>query len=606
MEYGYANNYNNLVKQVWQTLTFAFNYCQKIDRGVLAKIWASRVYADLYPIISSYFLKIIIDTAVGVGNGSSTISIWGLGSIFLLWFISDALSQFLFRYQLMKVRILQRKLTARLEADLAYLHASVPIGVVENPAFRDEYTFVKREAGFRMFTIMNTAVDLVSAFIGIIVAGLVMMKFDVMYGLLMLSVMCLRFIGIDKAVKKSVTAMQTSAKYNRLWDIYEGFLESPKSSYETRILGIKSMVKKQMHDIMEKTVGLYGDTEKQLLPLRVMHAILPMSAILTIGFHALLRVLRGFMTVGDWQLLFSSSMTFLNKFRDFADSIATAKESGVYVSHVMNMYAWNKQVSDTGKAYDIAAIRLLEFRNVSFKYPHSETYALKNVSFTIQANENVAIVGVNGAGKTTLVKLLCKFYEPTEGEILINGEPITRFSKQSYWKCISALFQDFERYPMSARESIGYGNISNVHDTAGISASAKLMGMDEYFRQLPKGYDTPLIRDLDGGTDLSTGQWQKTALSRALFRPSQIIVLDEPTSNIDPHAEEQIFEKLIHVVRNRIMLLISHRFSTVKKADHILVINNGELVEEGTHKQLMKKAGMYAKLFKMQAKSYRA
>jgi ABC-type multidrug transport system fused ATPase/permease subunit len=476
--------------------------------------------------------------------------------------------------------------------------------VVEDPKFRDEYTFVKREAGFRMFTVMNTVVDLVSALIGIIVAGLVIVKFSVVYGVVMLGVMCLRFVGIDKAVKKSVTALQTSAKYNRLWEIYEGFLESAKSSYETRILGIKGMVKKQINEIMEKTVGLYGDTERSLLPQRVIQAILPMLAVLAIGYHSFLWVLGGLISLGDWQLLFSTSMTFLNKFRDFADSIATAKESGAYVSSLMSLYAWNKQVADTGRKYEISKITSLEFKNVSFKYPNSENYALKNVNFVIKENENVAIVGINGAGKTTLVKLLCKFYEPTEGEILINGENIKEFSKESYWKCLSALFQDFERYPMSARESIGYGDITKINDMAEITKSAKLMGMDEYFQSLPKGYDTPLIRDLEGGTDLSTGQWQKTALSRALFRQSQIIILDEPTSNIDPQSEEEIFEKLIDVVKSRIMLLISHRFSTVKKANHILVINKGELVEEGSHKELMSKKGMYARLFKIQAKSY--
>jgi len=247
----------------------------------------------------------------------------------------------------------------------------------------------------------------------------------------------------------------------------------------------------------------------------------------------------------------------------------------------------------------------IEFDHVWFRYPSSSEWILKDISFKITPLENIAMVGENGAGKTTLLKLLLGFHVPSKGRILIDGVVVTDYDIQSLWKKISVLQQDFHLFPFSARESIAFSDLSRVDNLTDIKSAAKLTDIDSYIESLPLKYDTPLTKELEKGVDPSGGQRQRIGLARALFHPSSILVLDEPTSNVDPKAEEEIFENIIKITKNQILILVSHRFSTVRRANKIFVLDTGELVEAGTHEQLMKKRGLYAKLFTLQAKSYK-
>ena len=246
----------------------------------------------------------------------------------------------------------------------------------------------------------------------------------------------------------------------------------------------------------------------------------------------------------------------------------------------------------------------IEFRNVWFKYPNSKKWVLKDISFIIKPKENVALVGENGAGKTTLIKLLCGFYRPEKGEILVDNVNIKELDTLRYWNTLGVLFQDFSHYPFTAKEAIGIGNPRKINDLESIKMAAKLTGVDKYIEGLTLGYKTPLVKDFDGGVDPSRGQWQRLALARIIFRGSKIVILDEPTSNVDQKAEEMIFDKIIDLSSEKILILISHRFNTVRKANKILNISEGRIIEQGTHEELMKKHGEYASLFELQAKGY--
>jgi len=246
----------------------------------------------------------------------------------------------------------------------------------------------------------------------------------------------------------------------------------------------------------------------------------------------------------------------------------------------------------------------VEFKDVWFKYPTSTSWILKGVTFKVDTTDNIAIVGKNGAGKTTIIKLLCGFYHPQKGEIKVNNTNISQYSPFSYRQRISALFQDFAQYPFSAKENIGYGDIGRMNNKEEIKKAAKLVGIDDFIEALPKKYDNALDNEFEGGIEPSKGQWQRLALARALFRQAEIFILDEPTSNVDPQAEEEIFEKIITLAKDKIVFLVSHRFSTVRKADRILVLEKGKIQEQGSHQELIVKDGTYAKLFNLQAKAY--
>jgi ABC-type multidrug transport system fused ATPase/permease subunit len=249
----------------------------------------------------------------------------------------------------------------------------------------------------------------------------------------------------------------------------------------------------------------------------------------------------------------------------------------------------------------------ISFENVKFRYQPTQNWILNELSFKIYPGEKIALVGENGAGKSTLIKLLARFYDPQKGRILINNKNLKDINNFDWHKYLAVLFQQFELYPFSVKESIGYGDVRYVKSLKKIKGAARKTGIDQYIESLPKKYDNPLAPELEGGVKPSVGQLQRIGISRMLFREdAKMLILDEPTSNVDPEAEEIIFKELIKKTenRNKILIFVTQRFSTVRIADRILVMHDGKIIEQGTHKDLMKLDGKYAKMFNIQARAY--
>ena len=246
-----------------------------------------------------------------------------------------------------------------------------------------------------------------------------------------------------------------------------------------------------------------------------------------------------------------------------------------------------------------------EFRNVSFTYPGTNRTVLKNFTFKLSPGERVALIGENGQGKTTVVKLITRLYDPTEGEILLNGVDLRDYSLEDLHREIGVIFQDFMRYEMTARENIAVGRIDKPHNETEIEFAAHKSLADTVVGKLGHGYDQMLGRRFEGGVELSGGEWQKIALARAYLRDAQLLILDEPTAALDAKSELEVFERFAELTQGKMALLISHRFSTVRMADRIVVLSGGRLIEEGNHQSLMSTGGLYAEMFEMQAASYR-
>jgi ATP-binding cassette, subfamily B, bacterial len=246
-----------------------------------------------------------------------------------------------------------------------------------------------------------------------------------------------------------------------------------------------------------------------------------------------------------------------------------------------------------------------DFRNVSFHYPGSSRLILKNLNFHLHPAEHVALVGENGQGKTTLVKLLARLYDPTGGVIYLDGTDLRDYNVEELHKEIGVIFQDFVRYDMAARMNIGVGRIEGADDDGALWTAAKKSGADNLLGRFPGGLDQMLGRRFEGGVDLSGGEWQKFALARAYLRDAQVLILDEPTAALDAVAESEVFARFADLSRGKMALLISHRFSTVRNSDRIVVLEDGQIYEEGTHEQLVAHGGRYASLFELQAASYR-
>jgi ATP-binding cassette, subfamily B, bacterial len=246
-----------------------------------------------------------------------------------------------------------------------------------------------------------------------------------------------------------------------------------------------------------------------------------------------------------------------------------------------------------------------EFRDVCFAYAGSSKLVLDHVNMRIHAGERIALVGENGAGKTTLVKLLARLYDPTSGAILLDGVDLRDYNVEDLRREVGVIFQDYMRYDMRVLENIGFGRIEALDDDGRVREAAAKAYADSVIAALPLGYDQMLGRRFEGGVDLSGGQWQKIALARAYMRDAQVLILDEPTATLDARAEYEVFLRFTELTRGRMAVLISHRFSTVRMAERIFVLEHGRIVEEGSHQQLVAMRGRYAELFELQAAGYR-
>jgi len=246
----------------------------------------------------------------------------------------------------------------------------------------------------------------------------------------------------------------------------------------------------------------------------------------------------------------------------------------------------------------------IEFRDVSFRYPGTERKVLQNVSFILRPGQKAALVGENGAGKTTLVKLLARLYDPTEGAILLDGCDLREIEPGDHYCQVAVLFQDFVRYELTARENIGFGDVAAVEDMARIERAAEKGGAVKLIEGLPQEYETLLGRRFEGSTDLSGGEWQKLALSRAFMREASLLILDEPTAALDARAENEVYRRFAALTEGKSTLFVTHRLASVRMADRILVLKGGRLIEEGTHESLMEEGGEYAAMFTLQAERY--
>ena len=247
----------------------------------------------------------------------------------------------------------------------------------------------------------------------------------------------------------------------------------------------------------------------------------------------------------------------------------------------------------------------IELRNVSFSYPGSTRKVIKNVNLTFEAGKMSVLVGLNGAGKTTLIKLITRLYDPTEGEILLDGININQYDVKELYSLYGIIFQDFGKYASTVRENIAYGRINEPIDQERIERAAEKVDATEFISQLKEGYDTSLTRYFEtNGTELSIGQWQKLSVARAFYSDADILILDEPTASLDPMAEQEIFNQFEELGNNKTTIFVSHRLSSATIADQIVVLKDGEVVELGNHQQLMDKEGEYYQLFTTQAKRY--
>jgi ATP-binding cassette subfamily B protein len=319
------------------------------------------------------------------------------------------------------------------------------------------------------------------------------------------------------------------------------------------------------------------------------------------------RTIQGRYSVGDLTLITTAIMQSMASIQQAFSTASGVADQALFLTDLIAFFEMKPRVESKvdGIRVPHPVVRGFEFRNVSFAYPGTNRRVLSDFNFTLRPDERVALIGENGQGKTTMVKLITRLYDPTEGQILLDGVDLREYDLAALHSEIGVIFQDFMRYEMTARENIAVGRIEVPHSQEEIEYAADKSLAAGVVATLERGYDQMLGRRFEGGVDLSGGEWQKMALARAYLRDAQLLILDEPTAALDARSEFEVFERFAELTYGKMALLISHRFSTVRMADRIVVLEGGRLVEEGSHDKLVALGGRYAAMFEMQAASYR-
>jgi ATP-binding cassette subfamily B protein len=423
----------------------------------------------------------------------------------------------------------------------------------------------------------------------------------------------------------------------RAMDYLRSTLTSSADAKEIRIFGLADFFLRRylqkFEEFRHRHAGLQTAQWRADTALSALAAVASTSAYA----YVVLQALAGRITVGSLTLYASAINQVQAALAEVVTQLAGLYESNLFITHLFEFLdlppTMRPLPPPRARPVPVSLREGIELRRVAFRYPGTERLVLEDVSFTIRPGEAVALVGENGAGKTTLVKLLCRLYDPTEGQILVDGVDLREYDLDQWRSQIGAIFQDYSRYHLTASENVGVGRVARVDDLTAVQAAAARSGADSVIARLSEGYDTTLGRRLwsmtintrtlriSEGVDLSGGEWQKIALARAFMRAdspagnghagglptegAQLLILDEPTAALDAQAEYDVYRHFHELTRGRATLLISHRFSTVRMADQIVMIEQGRVAERGPHDELVARGGRYAALYEMQAGRYR-
>lgn len=478
------------------------------------------------------------------------------------------------------------------------------ISQLEDSEFYNKLELARRQTASRVNLMTNSLYQIQDLVVMVsLIAGLIFFE-PWLIIMLILSIIPsfineLKFSSQRYSVARSWTAERRELDYIR----YVG--ANDKTAKEIKLFGLTDFLAERFKNLSDA----YYDVNKNIAVKRTLTGgLLNILGILCYyGAYILIiyRVISGVLTLGDLTFLAGSFRSLRARLQGLFARFTRLSESALYLKDYFDFLDL-KVPKQTDTYFSLPEIikEGFEFKNLKFTYPGSEEEVLSGVSFKLNVGEKLAFVGENGAGKTTLIKLLLRFYEPTSGEILLDGINIQNFRKDEYQNRFGVIFQDFIRYEFLVRENIAVGDISEIDNEEKLDNAAELSLASEVVKQLPDGYDQQLGKRFSKGKDLSGGQWQKIALARAYMKNAEVMILDEPTSALDARAEYEAFQRFIGLTEGKTSIIISHRFSTVRMANRILVLKDGKILEIGTHEELMNNQQLYSELFQLQAAGY--
>ncbi len=605
---GFFSRLFYIISLVWETAPLLF-----IGMVLLCLI------DGVMPVIGSYITKFLLDGIqliimtdgiVSSGNIWADIydTLYPVLFLFILQFIYQFAKRVLDRLNAMVNVVAGELVVNHIKLKIINKAKTVDMRSFDTPEFYEKLENANREASMRPINILISTFRVISAAISIVSFIIVLATLSPFAPLIIIAAALPAALVNYFYRNKNFMYMRRHSKERRAMNYYSDLMVNKDYAKEIKILGLgDNFVFKYKNVFSRYYKGLKSIVIKETLSRIAVSLIFTLASAALFVFVAY-DVVFGDGLIGDYSLYTGALSSVATYVSTLVTATGTIYEGTLFIDNMMEFMKEKRTVVST--LDEPAKVRrgqshTVEFKNVSFSYPGKTERVIKNLNLKFSSGDSVVLVGLNGAGKTTLVKLLVRLYDVTEGEILLDGKNIKEYSPEEYYNLFGIIFQDFGKYAETAAENIQLGDVNREHKREDVIAAARSGNADGFIASMPDGYDTPLTRMFEeNGAELSGGQWQKLSVARAFYKDSDILILDEPTASLDALAEEEIFRQFSVLSEGKISIFVSHRLSSAVTAGKIVVLDDGELVEVGTHTELMEKGGVYHKLFTTQAQRY--
>ena len=580
----YVKNFRFVISLIWQTS----------PKFICAK-FAIVLVNTISPFIMIIFPKLIIDSIIGGGDWVSTFHLIAIMGIVLL--VTTLLSTFL--------SATAQKYGDTIQYDLVRIYGKKVMSLnyedLENPAVLD--MFEKSKSGFNMYDFFDKIVAVITNVLSFIGYAAILFTYSRLMLIIVVAVVVINLICNAKKNKYYYKAGEDAAPMNRKFAYLAGLMYGFDYAKEIKVGGLSDYITNKYDDNIVGFKKIFRTLYRHVFLLSGVSSLTSVIQTFTLYSVVAYSAIQKTISIGDFTMYISSISAASGCLLTIVSAMIDISKNTKYATDMRLFFEMERKTEMGGILPDRSANNVdIEFRNVSFKYPRTERYVLRHISFTVHSGEKISIVGKNGSGKTTLIKLLLRLYEPTEGEILVGGKNITDYDYKAYLSLFAPVLQDYKIFAFSCKENIELNLEDNeerlmraIHDS----------DLDEKISSLPNGVLTPVYKQFDeNGVEFSGGENQKLAIARAIYKDAPIILLDEPTANLDPLAEYDIYTMIYHMLGNKTSFFVSHRLASGRFCDRIFVVDGGEIIADGPHDSIVKSCELYREMFEKQAQFY--